>query len=154
MTSKERLLAAVRGQAHDRVPVTPLFMQWAARFIHKSYRDYYLDGETLADAQLAVAEALNTDHVCCISEPWTEADAYGMSIDYPENGVGIPRSPLLREAGMSRSSSGWTRRTWTARGAAERDREACRGRRDTHPVVGGWKARSPLTATCVVCRMR
>lgn len=114
MTSKERVFAAVRGEPVDRTPVTPLFMRWAASFIGRSFRDYYLNGEVLAEAQIAVARAFHTDHVCAISEPWTEADSYGMRFDYPEDGVGIPgpyliqgpqdidRLPRLDPAGMPR----------------------------------------------------
>ena len=35
--------------------MTPIVMQWAAEFIGKTYRAYYLDGDVLADAQIAVA---------------------------------------------------------------------------------------------------
>ena len=53
MTSKERVLATLKGQPCDRQPVTPIFMAWAAHFIGRSYRDFYLDGEVLVEAQLA-----------------------------------------------------------------------------------------------------
>ena len=42
MTPKERIYAIINGQPHDRPAVTPIFMAWAARFIGRSYRDYYL----------------------------------------------------------------------------------------------------------------
>ena len=99
MTSKERIVATVRGQKRDRLAVTPLFMQWAARFIGRSFRDYYLNGEVLAEAQIAVAREFHTDHVTVMGEPWAEADAYGMQLDYPEHGVGMPRGYLLNSAG-------------------------------------------------------
>jgi len=99
MTGKERVEATVRGQKKDRVAVTPLFMRWAASFYGVSFRDYYLNGEVLAAAQIAVARELGTDHVTCMGEPWAEADSYGMRFDYPEDGVGIPREMFLKEAG-------------------------------------------------------
>ena len=99
MTSKQRVLAAVRGEPRDRVPVTPLFMSWAAKFIGRTFRDYYLHGDVLAEAQLAVARAMGTDHVTCMGEPWAEADSYGMRLDYPQDGVGIPRANFLRSPG-------------------------------------------------------
>ena len=43
MTSKERYLATMRGQEHDRVPVTPIFMTWAAHYVGRTYREFYLD---------------------------------------------------------------------------------------------------------------
>jgi MtaA/CmuA family methyltransferase len=96
MTPKERIQATIRGQSYDRPAVTPIFMSWAAGFIGRTYRDYYLDGDVLAEAQLAVMKAFNLDQVSAISDPWREASAYGMEFDYPEHGVGRPRSVLIR----------------------------------------------------------
>jgi MtaA/CmuA family methyltransferase len=96
MTPKERIHATVRGKRCDRPAVTPIFMSWAAHFIGHTYRDYYLDGDVLVEAQLAVAKAFSLDQVSAISDPWRESSAYGMEFDYPENGVGRPRSLLLQ----------------------------------------------------------
>jgi len=96
MTPKERVHAIVQGQSYDRPAVTPIFMAWAANFIGRTYRDYYLDAEVLAQSQLAVAMAFQLDQVSGISDPWREASAYGMEFEYPENGVGKPRRPLIQ----------------------------------------------------------
>ncbi|NLH43893.1 MAG: hypothetical protein GX448_18805, partial [Planctomycetes bacterium] len=96
MTPKERLYATIRGQSHDRPPVTPIFMAWSAHYIGRTYRDYYLDGDVLVESQLAVTRAFNLDQVSAISDPWREASAYGMVLDYPEEGVGRPREMLIR----------------------------------------------------------
>jgi len=96
MTPKERVHAIIRGQPYDRPAVTPIFMSWAAHFIGRTYRDYYLDGDVLVEAQLAVARAFNLDQVSAISDPWREASAYGMEFDYPEEGVGKPRKMLIQ----------------------------------------------------------
>jgi MtaA/CmuA family methyltransferase len=95
MTSKQRYLAAVTGRPHDRTPITPFFMAWAAHHIQRSYRDYYLDAAVLADAQGAVAREFSLDQVSAISDPWREADAYGMTLEYPDEAVGIPQEHLL-----------------------------------------------------------
>jgi MtaA/CmuA family methyltransferase len=97
MTPKERVHAILQGKPHDRPAVTPIFMSWAAGFIGRTYRDYYLDGDVLAEAQLAVTRAFNLDQVSAISDPWREASAYGMEFDYPEQGVGRPRGLLIRQ---------------------------------------------------------
>ena len=96
MTPKERIYATLRGKRCDRPAVTPIFMSWAAHFIGRTYRDYYLDGDVLVEAQLAVAKAFSLDQVSAISDPWRESSAYGMEFDYPENGVGRPRKVLLQ----------------------------------------------------------
>jgi uroporphyrinogen decarboxylase len=96
MTPKERIQATLRGESCDRPAVTPIFMSWAAGFIGRTYRDYYLDGDVLVASQLAVVRAFHLDQVSAISDPWREASAYGMEFDYPEHGVGRPRRVLLQ----------------------------------------------------------
>lgn len=97
MTSKERIYAILNGQPFDRPAVTPIFMAWAANYIGKNYRDYYLDGDVLVKAQLAVIRDFNIDQISAISDPWREASAYGMEFDYPENGVGKPKNLLIKK---------------------------------------------------------
>lgn len=96
MTSKERIYATLAGESADRLAVTPIFMAWAANFIGRTYRDYYLDGDVLVDAQLAVIRTFGIDQISAISDPWREASAYGMQFEYPEEGVGKPAGVLLQ----------------------------------------------------------
>ena len=96
MTPKERIHATITGEPYDRPAVTPIFMAWAGNFIGRTYRDYYLDGDILAESQLAVTRAFQLDQVSGISDPWREASAYGMEFDYPEHGVGKPRAALIQ----------------------------------------------------------
>lgn len=96
MTPKERIYATIKGTGADRRPVTPIFMSWAGHFVGHTYRDYYLDGNVLVKAQMAVVKAFNLDQISAISDPWREASAYGMEFDYPEEGVGKPRDILLK----------------------------------------------------------
>jgi len=96
VTPKERIYAILSGDTYDRPAVTPIFMAWSANFIGHTYRDYYLDGDILAEAQLAVVRAFNLDQISAISDPWREASAYGMEFDYPQDGVGKPRDVLIK----------------------------------------------------------
>ena len=98
MTPKERIYATIKGEPCDRPSVTPIFMAWSANFVGRTYRDYYLDGDVLVDAQLAVTRAFNIDQISAISDPWREASAYGMEFDYPPDGVGKPKELLIRTA--------------------------------------------------------
>jgi uroporphyrinogen decarboxylase len=95
MLPKQRYLETLAGRPHDRVPVTPIFMAWAAHGIGRTYRDYYLDGDVLVEAQLALAKAFGVDQVSAISDPWRESSAYGMQFDYPPESVGTPLRKLL-----------------------------------------------------------
>ena len=96
MTPKERIYAIISGESYDRPAVTPIFMAWSANYINHSYRDYYLDGDCLVEAQLAVTRAFNIDQISAISDPWREASAYGMEFEYPANGVGKPAGALIK----------------------------------------------------------
>lgn len=95
MTPKERIYAILKGDSYDRPAVTPIFMAWAANYIGRTYRDYYLDGDVLVEAQLVVTQAFNLDQISAISDPWREASAYGMEFDYPPEGVGQPKGLLI-----------------------------------------------------------
>ena len=96
MTPKERIYAILKGDSYDRPAVTPILMAWAANFIERDYRDYYLDEDVLVEAQLAVARAFNLDQVSAISDPWREASAYGMEFTYPPDGVGQPKGAFIK----------------------------------------------------------
>ena len=96
MTGKERIYAILRGDSVDRPAVTPIFMAWAAHFVGRTYRDFYLDAEVLVKAQLAVTRAFNVDQISAISDPFREASAYGMEFDYPAEGVGKAKELLVK----------------------------------------------------------
>jgi uroporphyrinogen decarboxylase len=96
MTPKERIYAIIKGESYDRPAVTPIFMAWAANFVGHTYRDYYLEGDILVKAQLAVTQAFNIDQISAISDPWRESSAYGMEFEYPPDGVGKPKDVLIK----------------------------------------------------------
>ena len=98
MTSKERIYTILNGEPYDRPAVTPIFMAWAANYIGRTYRDYYLDGDVLVAAQLAVTRDFNLDQISAISDPWREASAYGVEFEYPADGVGKPKDLLIKSA--------------------------------------------------------
>ena len=98
MTPKERIYTIINGNSYDRPAVTPIFMAWAAHYVGHSYRDFYLDGDVLAEAQLAVTRAFNVDQISAISDPWRETAGYGVEFDYPEEGVGKPKDILIKTA--------------------------------------------------------
>ncbi len=95
MTPKQRIYAVINGQKPDRTPVTPIFMAWAAKYIGHTYKDFYLDGNVLTEAQLAVTRAFDVDQISAISDPWREAAGYGMQFDYPPDGIGKPKDTLI-----------------------------------------------------------
>jgi MtaA/CmuA family methyltransferase len=137
MTSKERIYATLHGESVDRVAVTPIFMAWAAHFIGRKYRDYYLDGDVLVDSQLAVTRAFGIDQISAISDPWREASAYGMEFEYPEEGVGKPADTLLKgENDIARLKKVDIRKAERTKQRIESVRRMAKEIGKTHSVLG------------------
>jgi MtaA/CmuA family methyltransferase len=101
MTSFQRVMAAMDGHPVDRTPVSLMTMAWAAHYIGKTYREYTLEPETLVASHLALARDLGMDTVTVQTDPWCEAEAYGMQFQYPAEGVGIPLRHLLEGEGIA-----------------------------------------------------
>ena len=80
MTGKERILARLRGEPTDSVPLMPITMMFAADVAGVHYREYARDHRVLADAQVAVADRFGFDHVSAISDPAREASDLGAAV--------------------------------------------------------------------------
>jgi MtaA/CmuA family methyltransferase len=82
MTGKERILAKLRGEPTDSLPLMPITMMFAADLTGVHYRDYARDHRVLARAQLAVAERFDIDYVSAISDPAREAPDLGAAVEW------------------------------------------------------------------------
>src|ERR1017187_9174909 len=80
MTGKERILAKLRGEACDSLPLMPITMMLAADVAGVRYGDYARDHRVLADAQVAVADRFGFDYVSAISDPAREASDLGATV--------------------------------------------------------------------------
>jgi uroporphyrinogen-III decarboxylase len=69
MTHRERFMAALKGEATDRVPVFPLLMFFAVDRAGITYRDYATNGKALAEAQLLVQERFGLDAITSAITP-------------------------------------------------------------------------------------
>jgi len=82
MTGKERILARLRGEPTDSLPLMPITMMFAADLAGVHYLDYARDHRVLADAQAAVAERFGFDYVSAISDPAREAADLGGVVEW------------------------------------------------------------------------
>src|SRR5260370_16130023 len=80
MTGKQRILAKLRGEPVDSLPLMPITMMFAADLAGVRYGDYARDHRVLADAQMAVAERFGIDYVSAISDPAREASDLGAAV--------------------------------------------------------------------------
>ena len=95
MNSKERCLAALRGDPVDRVPVFPLLMFFSADRAGISYRTYATRGHALAEAQLEVLERYPLDAITACSDAFRLAADLGGRMVFPEDQTPYLSSPLV-----------------------------------------------------------
>ncbi|MCX7591983.1 MAG: uroporphyrinogen decarboxylase family protein [Kiritimatiellae bacterium] len=82
MTGRERIVAHLKGEAVDSLPLMPITMMFAADRAGVKYRDYVTDYRVLVDTQVKIAEEFDFDHVSCISDPAREASDCGAEIEF------------------------------------------------------------------------
>ncbi len=92
MNGLERTRAFLEGRAVDRPPFHPIVMRWAAKHAGVRYRDFCLDPKAKAGAMVRCADDFDFDWATAMSDPWAEASAFGIRVEYPVD-------DLPREAG-------------------------------------------------------
>ena len=97
MTSYERMMAALRFQPSDRVPVSPLFHYGGAKLLGKTVREYATDAQTLAECSLNVTRTFGFDSVMLGTDVAIEAEALGCPVEQPENAPMHILSSILTE---------------------------------------------------------
>lgn len=98
MTGLERTLAFLDGAEYDRPPFHPIIMRWAARYAGVKYSDFCTIPEAKCFAMLKCARDLGIDWVTVMSDPWAEATAFGIEVDYPEDNLPVDRGGHLPDA--------------------------------------------------------
>jgi MtaA/CmuA family methyltransferase len=98
MTGLERTLSFINGEPVDHPPFHPIIMRWAAKYSGIKYRDFCLDPISKCRAMLLCAKDFDIDWVTVMSDPWAEASAFGIQIDYPENNLPIYTGGHLPDA--------------------------------------------------------
>jgi len=97
MNSLERTTAFIKGEEVDRKPFHPILMRWAARYAGVPYREFCLDAEAHCQANIKCAEDFNMDWVNVMSDPYAEAEAFGLKLDYPPDGLPVETMPLIMD---------------------------------------------------------
>jgi MtaA/CmuA family methyltransferase len=95
MNGYERTLNFIQQKSVDRLPFHPIIMRFAARYAGVQYRDFCLDYRSKCDAMVKCAQEFEIDWVTVMSDPYAEAEAFGMNIDYPADNLPIPRNLLI-----------------------------------------------------------
>ena len=95
MNGYERTLNFIQQKPVDRLPFHPIVMRFAARYAGVQYRDFCLDYRSKCDAMLKCARDFEIDWVTVMSDPYAEAEAFGMHIDYPADNLPLPGNLLI-----------------------------------------------------------
>jgi uroporphyrinogen decarboxylase len=98
MNGLERTLGFLRGESVDHPPFHPIVMRWAARHAGVNYREFCLDPGTKTGAMLKAADDFGMDWVTVMSDPWTEAEAFGIQVEYPGDSLPIDRGGHFPDA--------------------------------------------------------
>jgi len=96
MNSKQRCLAAMKGNPVDRVPVFPLLMFLTADRAGISYREFATNGRAMAQAQLLIREKFAVDAITACSDAFRVSADLGGEMVYPESKPPYLATPLVR----------------------------------------------------------
>lgn len=98
MTGLERTMTFIKGEAVDRPPFHPIIMRWAAKYAGVRYRDFCTVPVKKCDAMIKCAMDFGIDWVTVMSDPWAEASAFGIIVEYPEDSLPVDTGGHLPDA--------------------------------------------------------
>lgn len=98
MTGLERTLSFIKGEPVDYPPFHPIIMRWAAKYAGIIYRDFCLDPGAKCRSMILCAKDFKMDWVTVLSDPWAEASAFGIQIEYPEDNLPIDTGGHYQDA--------------------------------------------------------
>ncbi|MCF7731964.1 MAG: uroporphyrinogen decarboxylase family protein [Akkermansiaceae bacterium] len=84
-SGRQRTLDFLAGKPVDRPPFHPIIMRWAAKYAGVKYRDFCLDPPSKCRAMIRCADDFEADWVTVLSDPYAEAEAFGIKVDYQED---------------------------------------------------------------------
>jgi MtaA/CmuA family methyltransferase len=64
-------------------------MRWAAKYAGVKYRDFCIDPTSKCAAMIRCAKDFDIDWVTVMSDPWAEASAFGIKVEYPEDSLPV-----------------------------------------------------------------
>jgi len=97
MSPLDRLAAYGRGDAIDRLPCVPIVGNTAARVLGVKVSAFRGDGELIARAQIAAYRRFGYDNIRVFTDLYTQAEAMGARVHYPEDDTAYLAEPALGE---------------------------------------------------------
>lgn len=97
MNGRERTIAFLEGRPVDHVPFHPLVMQYAAELTGVKYGAFCTDYRQQSKAMVTFARKYGLDWLHPAGWPYCEAIAYGLQVDFPEDGLPMARAYLIQD---------------------------------------------------------
>ncbi len=88
----------LKGESTDHPPFHPIIMRWAAGYAGVKYSDFCTIPEAKCMAMVRCAEDFGIDWVTVMSDPWAEASAFGIQVEYPEDSLPVDTGGHLQNA--------------------------------------------------------
>jgi len=101
MNGYQRYMAALKRQAVDFLPRTPILMQFAAEYMGSDYAAFASDHRVLVEANEVCARDFGIDQLSCISDPYRETQGFGSTIEFMKNGPPRSSHPLQETKDLS-----------------------------------------------------
>jgi uroporphyrinogen-III decarboxylase len=98
MNGLDRTFAFINGESVDRPPFHPIIMRWAAKYAGVKYREFCTIPAAKCDAMIRCARDFEIDWVTVMSDPWAEASAFGIVVEYPEDSLPVDTGGHLPDA--------------------------------------------------------
>jgi MtaA/CmuA family methyltransferase len=98
MTGLQRTLSFINGDHYDRPPFHPIIMRWAAKYAGVRYREFCTEPAVKCYAMTRCARDFGLDWVTVMSDPWAEASAFGIKVEYPEDNLPVDTGGHLQDA--------------------------------------------------------
>lgn len=96
-SSLTRTLDFIAGRPADRPPFHPIIMRWAARYAGVKYSAFCQDHEAKCFAMTRCARDFDIDWVTVMSDPYAEAQAFGLHVEYPLDDLPLDRGGHLAD---------------------------------------------------------
>lgn len=84
-TSRDRIIAALKGQYADRVPATVMFGVSVAKLAGFAMPEFFTDAGTHAKAHVQAWETFHPDTVTVTGDIYLDAEAFGAKVEFPED---------------------------------------------------------------------
>lgn len=92
MKGLKRTLEFIKEGRSDHPPFHPIIMRWAAKYDGVRYRDFCTVPEAKCHAMIKCARDFGIDWVTVMSDPWAEASAFGIRVEYPEDSLPVDKA--------------------------------------------------------------